>query len=193
MDPVAFRIEDEKYSWLWANGYKSARWKLLARALLKRAGKASPEISVADFGAGRGEAVEFFARKGFRATGFDISRFAVDRLKAKGYAAHWASLDDLAGIPDGVFDYGFSNDVLEHIAEPYIDSTLAEMRRVCRRGLFLSICPTPARNRSREGEELHLTVRPKAWWEERLARIGTAREIRFLFNRSVRYEVVLGR
>jgi SAM-dependent methyltransferase len=191
MDPARFRTEDEKYSYLWAHGYRPARWRLLAKALLQRAREVSGRASVVDFGAGLGNAVEYFSRQGLASTGVDISRYAVERLRDRGYQVYWSSLDSLDGIPDDSFDFGFSNDVLEHLPEAYIDAAFAEMKRVCTRSLFLSICPTPARNTSREGENLHLTVRPKAWWEQKLARIGTVREIRFLLSRSVRYEVGL--
>jgi hypothetical protein len=191
LDPSRFRIEDDKYSYLWANGYRSARWKLLAKALLEKAKGVPGSPKLIDFGAGRGDAVAYFSRKGLAPTGVDISRFAVERLRKMGYPCFWSSLDSLAEIPDRGFEFGFSNDVLEHLPEDCVDAALSEMKRVCSRSLFLSICPTPSRNKSREGENLHLTVRPKAWWEERLGRIGTVREIRFLLNRSIRYEVGL--
>lgn len=94
-------------------------------------------------------------------------------------------------IPDNSFEFGFSNDVLEHIDEKYVDAALSEMKRVCTHSLYLSICPTPSKNKSREGENLHLTVRPKEWWEENLRRIGAVRELRFFLSRSIRYEVTL--
>jgi ubiquinone/menaquinone biosynthesis C-methylase UbiE len=191
MDDTEFRTEDQKYSYLWANGYRPARWKLLAKALLKRAEGVSPAPSLIDFGSGLGNAVEFFAEKGLRAAGVDISRYAAERLRERGHVCFWSSLDSLTEIPDGSFDFGFSNDVLEHIPEAYIDATFSEMKRVCNRSLFLSICPVPSKNKSKEGENLHLTVRPKAWWEEKMRKIGTVREIRFFLNRSVRYEVIL--
>jgi ubiquinone/menaquinone biosynthesis C-methylase UbiE len=191
MNEAEFRREEEKYSYLWAHGYKSARWKLLARQLLKRAKGISGVPTLVDFGSGRGDAVLYFSKKGMESSGVDISRYAVERLKEKGHACYWSSLDSLSEIPDGRFDFGFSNDVLEHIPEAYIDATFAEMKRVCTKSLFLSICPVPSKNKSKEGENLHLTVRPKEWWEEKLGRIGKVREIRFFLNRSVRYEVRL--
>jgi ubiquinone/menaquinone biosynthesis C-methylase UbiE len=193
MEQALFKSEDDKYSFLWANGYRPARWKLLADALLKSGRGVPGKPTLVDFGSGQGNAVEYFSRKGMKATGIDISRYAAERLRERGYPCFWSSLDSLAGIPDDSFDFGFSNDVLEHIPEPYIDASLAEMRRVCARSLFLSICPTPSRNKSKEGENLHLTVRPKAWWEEKLKGIGAVREIRFFLNRSIRYEISLGK
>lgn len=191
MNQTDFRTEDEKYSYLWANGYKSARWKLLAKVLLERAKLAPDRPRIADFGSGRGDAVEYFSAKGYQATGIDVSRYAAERLRARGFSCFWSSLDSLPGIPDNSFEFGFSNDVLEHIDEKYVDAALSEMKRVCTHGLYLSICPTPSKNRSREGENLHLTVRPKEWWEEKLRRIGAVRELRFFLSRSIRYEVTI--
>lgn len=70
-----------------------------------------------------------------------------------------------------------------------MEPALSEMRRTCARFLYLSVCPAPSRNRSREGEGLHLTVRPREWWEARLRTLGEVRELRVFLNRSLRYEV----
>jgi SAM-dependent methyltransferase len=191
VDAELFAREDAKYSHLWAHGYRSARWRILARRLLRRAATLEPKPRILDLGAGKGDALAYFRKRGFLAAGVDISAYAVDRLRARGHEAHQAALDDLSVFPDGAFEVGYSNDVLEHLPEPLVDASLAEMARVCSRYLYLSVCPTPSENLSREGENLHLTVRPKAWWEERLARIGTVREYRIWFNRSLRYEIEL--
>jgi SAM-dependent methyltransferase len=191
MDQRLFQVEDEKYSHLWAHGYRSARWKVLASRVVKRARTISPAPRILDFGCGKGDALRFFEARGFEAAGVDISAYAVDRLRAQGKVVHQAALDSLTQFRDREFDIGFSNDVLEHVPEHLVEESLAEMSRVCSRFLFVSICPVPSRNRSREGDNLHLTVRPKAWWEERMSRLGKIEELKVLFNRSLRYEFAL--
>jgi len=54
-----------------------------------------------------------------------------------------------------------------------VDAVLAEMRRVarCRGHFVLSICTRPSRITAL-GENLHPTVRPLAWWLERIGRVG---------------------
>ncbi len=191
MEADLFAREDAKYSYLWAHGYRSARWRILARRLIARARTRETKPRILDLGAGKGDALAYFTKHGYPATGVDISAYAVERLRSRGQEAYQAALDDLSVFPDGAFEMGYSNDVLEHLPEHLVDASLAEMARVCSRYLYLSVCPTPSENLSREGDNLHLTVRPKEWWEERLARIGKVREYRIWFNRSVRYEIEL--
>ena len=60
-----------------------------------------------------------------------------------------------------------------------VDAVLAEMRRVARpRAHFvLSICTRPSRT-TVAGEGLHPTVRPLAWWLDRISQIGTVTSCR---------------
>lgn len=113
MEKSEFRKEDEKYSFLWGNGYKPARWKLLAKELYKKTRDMPGTPTVIDFGSGLGNAVEYFSKNGLKPSGVDISRYAVEKLREKGYPCYWSSLDSMAEIADDSFEFGFSNDVIE--------------------------------------------------------------------------------
>ncbi len=61
-------------------------------------------------------------------------------------------------------------DCLEHCLEQDIDHILSEFDRVASKGFALSISYEPC---EQDGVPLHMTVRPEAWWIEKLSRYGT--------------------
>jgi SAM-dependent methyltransferase len=56
--------------------------------------------------------------------------------------AHVGSCADLSAFPDNYFDSVFESNLLEHLAEPILSSTLAEIRRVLKpTGRFIAVQP----------------------------------------------------
>jgi ubiquinone/menaquinone biosynthesis C-methylase UbiE len=74
------------------------------------------------------------------------------------------------------FDLVVCSDVLEHIPEKLVDDTLAELYRVGRGCYYLTICSRQdkAKNNLRERGivELHITIKPDDWWEEKIKAHG---------------------
>lgn len=58
--------------------------------------------------------------------------------------------------------------VLEHIPEGYIDSVLEAMAKKMRFGGYFSICLQKDLAAKKSNPPLHLTVKKKAWWEEKI-------------------------
>lgn len=187
MQARIFRQEDAKYSALWSNGYKDANWERLAKAAVERVNGSS---SLVDFGCGRGKAMDFFARRGMYCEGVEISSYLAGELRKDGKWVHHASLDNMP-FRDNQFGIGFSNDVIEHVPEELVQPSLNEMARVCSDYLFLSVCPEPSHHLSKDGENLHLTVRPAGWWEAMLRKYGKVERINFWLSRSSRYAINL--
>lgn len=186
MDRNLFRGEDEKYSKLWRDSYKDAHWERLANRLAREAVKGE---SVIDFGFGRGAALDFFEGNGLVVAGVDVSSFAVAQQRMGNRRVFHASLDDMAEVPADAFDFGFCNDVLEHLPPESVERALLEIGRICRKKLFASVCPTASHHLSPTGENLHLTVRSENWWKEQLEKLGSVIKLRFWLSRSVRFVV----
>jgi hypothetical protein len=72
-----------------------------------------------------------------------------------------------ANKPDKVVDLLISIDVLEHIEEADLDEVLTEMRASCRNAVIV-IDTKPAKAILPDGRNAHVTVRPHAWWREKL-------------------------
>jgi hypothetical protein len=186
-----FQKEDLKYSALWQNDYKDANWQRLAKVGIRLSKNLDGDKTLVDFGFGRGSAMKFFEDKGFKVSGVEISRYAVDECKKKGMDVYHSSLDALTIFEDDKFKIGFCNDVMEHIPDDSVIGSLDEMARVCSQYLLLSVCPTPSHHLSMEGENLHLTVRPAYWWERRFEKYGRVEKMNFFMSRSLRYVIEL--
>ena len=123
-----------------------------------------------DVGSGMGGLVRALLRLGVDATGLDVSQKCVDAANAS--APGRFVRGSLLALPyeDGAFETVVSTDVLEHLDEADVPAALAEMARVARRFLFVRVATTP----DRDGE-WHLTVRERAWWEQRCFEAGLRR------------------
>jgi ubiquinone/menaquinone biosynthesis C-methylase UbiE len=81
-----------------------------------------------------------------------------------------ARVEDLP-FPEGGFDLVTAFDVLEHLLPDDVTVSLNEMRRVAARWLLFSIATFAHKL---DGMNLHMTVRPEAWWIDTLKRdLGT--------------------
>lgn len=70
--------------------------------------------------------------------------------------------------PHGTFDMVICTDVLEHVPENEVGKVLANLINFTDKVLFLAISTVPAKKTFANGENVHLTVKPKEWWESML-------------------------
>ena len=134
--------------------------------------EAAESLSVLDAGAGTGIMVDWLlsgrAPRAVEAVGIELSGVAVDsspwpELKRNGTLVR-GSLDAIPW-PDRHFDLVWSNEVLEHIPAAQMPAVAREIARVTRGAvvmtisLRLSFWDDPAR------PHLHITCRPRAWWD----------------------------
>jgi 2-polyprenyl-3-methyl-5-hydroxy-6-metoxy-1,4-benzoquinol methylase len=80
------------------------------------------------------------------------------------------------------FDYVVCCDVLEHIPTHFTMLVIAQLLRVTRRGLFLTISLLPDAFGVWAGTTLHQTVQPYVWWREAIGEIGRLKESRDLLT-----------
>lgn len=92
-------------------------------------------------------------------------------------------IDTIESLPtlDSSYDVVSCLDVLEHLYPEQVDAAIAELIRVARSYLILSIphwaCPW-------NGVETHLTVREPAWWESKLPDTGVVNHFDARWNMS---------
>lgn len=79
--------------------------------------------------------------------------------------------------PNDTFDMVICTDVMEHVPEEEVGKTLAELLNYTDKVLFLSICTKPAIKKFSDGTNVHLTVKPKEWWD---AMLSTAKDIKII-------------
>lgn len=126
-----------------------------------------PEGStVVDLGCGTGRVSAELESMGYRVTAVDIAQNACTEF---GGPFVEACLWDIpAEFP--IFDFGFCADVLEHIPTERVDDCLAEISCHVRK-VYFQIANFECHMGDHIGEHLHLTVKPLAWWRERLERV----------------------
>jgi hypothetical protein len=71
--------------------------------------------------------------------------------------------------PPSAADLLVNIDVLEHIEERDLDEVLSDMRALCRDAIIV-VDTAPARHRLEDGRDSHVTLKPHAWWRERICR-----------------------
>lgn len=161
-EPTA-ESETAKYERMWAEPeYRKVspgeKWLDVAIKIL---GMKVPE-SVIDFGCGTGRAAQRLQDMGFGVLGIDFAKNCLDRdVGVPFFCANLWQLPKLSA------DYGICCDVMEHIPPEHVDGALVCISRSATKVFFSiafdhDVCGTLI------GEPLHLTVRPAAWWTEKL-------------------------
>lgn len=70
--------------------------------------------------------------------------------------------------PQGKFDGVMCVDVMEHIAEPDIEAVVSDLLGFARKFAFIAVSCRPSKKNFPDGTNLHKTIRPPEWWEERV-------------------------
>lgn len=126
--------------------------------------------SVFDAGAAYGFAVEWWRDRGAMASGCDLSSFAVGQSGGRLYRH---DLLHPVPEPDGLWDVVTCTECMEHIVEDHVDHVVRELVRVAGRAAVLLVALGDGR--PDPGDVSHVTMRPRAWWDARLADLGLAR------------------
>jgi SAM-dependent methyltransferase len=125
--------------------------------------------SLLDVGCGYGRFCDAASRFVPQVMGLDIASVAsgqvIDNPKITFFDGEAKQLP----LPERGVEWITAFDCIEHCPESQIDAVLAEFDRVCANGFILSISFDPDHV---AGVPLHLTVRPEAWWLEKLRRCG---------------------
>lgn len=138
-----------------------------------------PGQTLIDFGCGTARVANDFISKGLHVTLVDISRYSLDEqirhlLKLFSHQLHFvqACLWQLpSSLKPGSWIY--CCDVLEHLPESHIDTVLKEMEKRMKKGGYFSICLQEDLTGKKLGHSLHLTIKDKSWWEEKLQKFFT--------------------
>lgn len=112
---------------------------------------------VLDFGCGNGYAVRRMRQEGHEWYGIELSRTAYEQHLREPYFFHGTTEQ----FPDRHFDMVYSTEVMEHIPESDVESVVADICRIARKYIFMTISLRPSSDNNR----YHCTLRPRSWWE----------------------------
>jgi SAM-dependent methyltransferase len=129
--------------------------------------KLRPAGLVLDFGCGTGRASLALARAGLDVLLID---FADNCRDEEAMGLPFLEWDLTRPLPPHAH-YGICTDVMEHLPPESVDVALANIMAAADR-VFFQISTTEDDMGVLIDQTLHLTVRPHAWWRERLAALG---------------------
>ena len=161
--------ERRKYERMWTEipNYRtnSPGEKLVAQFLREAAWNKGDTLI--DCGAGTGRASKRLADAGLNVLMVDITRTATDDgIDLPFFAACLWELP--LPVLNQRFDWVYCCDVLEHIPTEHVDETLDGLQAMTGKGAFLQIALFNDGFGQRIGQPLHLTVKPAAWWLEKV-------------------------
>lgn len=87
---------------------------------------------------------------------------------------------ELDRLPDSdlQFDLVLCTDVMEHVEEQFVVPTLNRLFHYTRHAAIFNIACNPAKSLLPDGRNAHITVKPSAWWRERIERLWPDIEVR---------------
>jgi SAM-dependent methyltransferase len=115
--------------------------------------------TLTDYGCGTGRAGKFFMKEGLWVCGIDICPGALEEQLDKFIPG---ALWDLPPETPTT-DWAFCVDVLEHLPEETLATTIKGIVGHTRKGGFFQVAHFPSEF---QGQQLHLTIKPNAWWVE---------------------------
>jgi len=125
--------------------------------------------TVMDVGCGPGWSVVAFLMRGKMCQGVESCKYLFDnelRILAGSEIVKQASIVDIP-CPVSSFDMVFCTDVLEHVQEKNVDKAISELVRISKKYIFCTISSWKAQMFPEL--ELHQTVKPREWWEEKFS------------------------
>ncbi len=129
-----FQVEN-KVRFIWENSIP--RYKFIARFI-------KPEEVILNIGVGCGGLEKILLDKGCKVSTLDPSQQAIDKIRESLHLGQNAKVGYSQDIPfgDNVFDCVVMTEVLEHLSDEILATTLDEVWRVLRpKGLFLGTVP----------------------------------------------------
>lgn len=128
---------------------------------------AQPAGRVIDFGCGTGRGSLVLERHGLEVTCIDFTANSRDPA-----AQHLPFMQhDLTKPLDIRAEWGFCTDVMEHIQPECVDAVISNIMAVSQ-AVFFQISTVPDSLGGLIGQDLHLTVRPHAWWHDKFKALG---------------------
>ncbi len=168
--------EIAKYQKLWAGEdyRKFSPGEQLAMQFVHQSG-VKPDDVVIDFGCGSGRGsimVAAFGKAKMIMLDFTdncLDDFVKEALVSQKDRLSFVQADLEKDIPVAA-KYGYCTDVMEHIPPEKVDTVLKNIMKAAQH-VFFAISCMPDDFGATIGEELHLTVRPFAWWLEKFKQL----------------------
>jgi 2-polyprenyl-3-methyl-5-hydroxy-6-metoxy-1,4-benzoquinol methylase len=175
--PIPVNPERTKYEQLWKrDDYRAVSpGEQMAMTFLQQAGP-ERDAEIIDFGCGTGRGALMLALMGgLRVKMLDFAENCLDPEVAEACVSQPTRLSfrahDLSKPPAENAPYGYCCDVMEHIPTDGVPKVLRNILGSAQH-VFFGISTVPDVMGKAIGEDLHLTVKPLAWWLEQITAAG---------------------
>ena len=136
------------------------KWRAEIRALVRE----TDTRTLLDYGCGDGLQFEAHdSEKLFSKLSVYVESWA-EALGVDRVSGYDPACEPYAAFPTCTFDGVYCADVLEHCAEEDIPWIVEELFALATKFLFVTIALIPAKKNLPNGENVHATLKPKAWW-----------------------------
>jgi 2-polyprenyl-3-methyl-5-hydroxy-6-metoxy-1,4-benzoquinol methylase len=173
--------EQQKYELVYNNVARyGKKWTTRAGATIKSwIQKEIPKQStVMDFGCGNASSLEWLESVGYTSYGIDIATNANKHPNVV-----FADLRDKQ-LQLQKCDYGMCTDVMEHIPTEDVDIVLENISKSIRKSCIFIIARDEDKDGKVVGQVLHLTRKPKEWWDERILKYFSSVKVLRYTSRS---------
>ena len=130
--------------------------------------------TILDAGCGSGKLLKKMLEMGFQCQGVDIAENCLepDLKPLQEQILKIGSLWNKEIFGENQFDAVVCTDVLEHIPPEFVEEVLQNIYYWANKYVFLQIALFEDYFGGKIEQRLHLTVRPKKWWDKQLQRFG---------------------
>ena len=119
--------------------------------------------SILDYGSGRGQSWEENA---------DLKAIK----DARHVVLYDPGVEGLSALPSGKFAAVLCIDVVEHVPEDEIPETLSRVFNYATKVVIATFCPRGSKKKlPSTGGDVHITQRPRVWWEQRFSEANATR------------------
>jgi SAM-dependent methyltransferase len=148
--------------------------RLVRRKVFSMIGKHAKGGRLLDVGCAYGYLVDYAGRRGFEASGVDVSEYAVGEARKRfpGLDVRVADIEKGAGFGEGSLDVVTAMDVLEHCSD--LEGTLAGIRGMLKRGglLMASFPDSELFPEEKDRDRTHVWRMTMGGWLEAFRRSG---------------------
>lgn len=145
------------------NGYFCTKYKDNIKELIEK----TKSKSLLDYGSGKG---------------FQYSNIRLNIYWNINVSCYDKFVKEFSIFPEQKFDGVICVEVLEHILENEIDIVLQRIFDAAEKFVFLTIATKEAKKKFSNGENVHVLLRDKDWWLDKINKLSKGQILKIIFN-----------
>lgn len=145
------------------DGYFCSRYKKEIKNIIVKTGSKS----LLDYGSGKG---------------FQYLKLRLNSYWGIKETCYDKYVKEFSMLPEGKFDGVICVEVLEHVPESEIEVVLQRIFNAAEKFVFLTIATKEAKKKFSNGENVHVLLRDKDWWLDKINKLSKGQILKIIFN-----------